>query len=70
MDRPEGVPTWGWTESGKIVELAGKVVSGFDPIAKVTREGWDAWYPVAKGEYVSREKKAPKRKFVPDVFED
>lgn len=57
------MPTYGWTEGGKIIRLSGKIVPGFDPIRKVTREGWDAWYPVSLGEYVVREKKPPNGKF-------
>lgn len=59
-DRPEGTPTYGWTESGKVIKLVGKVASGFDPIVKVTKEGWDQWYPVEDGEYKTREKKSPR----------
>lgn len=67
--RPPGMPTYGWTEGGKIIKLSGKIVPGFDPIVKVTREGWDAWYPVTKGEYIVREKKPPKGKFKPKLLE-
>lgn len=58
--RPPGVPTYGFTESGKIVKLSGKTVPGFDPVTCVTCEGWDGWYPVAKSEYLTREKKPPR----------
>lgn len=68
-DRPEGTPTYGWTESGKVIKLAGKVVSGFDPIVKVTKEGWDDWYPVEDGEYRNLERKPPKGRWEMKRFE-
>lgn len=68
-NRPIGIPTYGFTEGGKIVRLSGKVVAGYDPIVKVTGEGWDDWYPVEDGEYVTLERKPPRGRWEPKLIE-
>ena len=50
--RPLGSPTWGVTESIRVVELASWTPcrQAKDPVIKVTAEGWEQWFPVEPGD--------------------
>lgn len=60
-ERPQEIPTYGWTEDGKVVRLFGKTIAQPSPIKMVTGDGWDAWYYVMPGEYKVKESKRPKK---------
>lgn len=47
--RPAGMPTFGWTEEGRVVRLTERA-STRKLLKLVTREGWTRWYPATDQE--------------------
>lgn len=51
--RPPGSPTYGLTESRKVIPLKGLTRSKWlkDPVAQVSSSGWPRWYPTNQADF-------------------
>lgn len=47
--RPDGMPTFGFTEDGRVVRLSERAAIR-KPLRLVTAEGWSRWYPATDRE--------------------